>query len=883
MLVVFGTIVSWMLLDAFRAHCRTVTNMRALGAGLLHRFRSKVRQDTKGRPLYPIFKTNMHTKGILGPDVALFMNWFVLVAAVSIYLTVLALIFNPTGDAEICMQLRKREGENRTMLIGSYKAVTSDHVAMWTGFSYVGSVALSAIFFWMQDRLRKKLAKEMPPSLHVYAVELTGFPANATDHVELSQFVDGNLDAMGILVDNAIADISICYDYESKFQNVQYLIDEHWREVEHAMSETTSSQTNVYLTSSENRLMRRVTSGSTSEGSKDSQKDEILDRPGPFWVQVLGYFLLGADFDYGPLHGGGAAMSRHSGYFDDYKEHNAALLNSLDNSGTVIVVFRTHTLACAVSKWPALPNDFRNEHTIRVADVLEEPSGIEWCAFTRNSQWKKRVALSVFIMLVVLTTWAMLYIPWAVFSAQALNDTSNSTLAIGTLVGGMVALGNALVSQTVCVLTEFVKFKYKSRMRKVQLLIIVPCVLINIFCDVGVTLYAAYTKHNESFPKNTEGDVDYGVALLQKELFILLVPGYIAIPYIGEPLATVLLPLWIGIWRIKADCRISPETAERMMLSGEIDIVNPPLCDLILVTSTFMFSFLWPAKDHWMFFIALVFFSALIYFVNRIRILRWQTAVYFSTSALHTCECYLWMLPLAFLAASFGRAMSYDDSVHNTSVHGIFAFMAHCLLHYILVRYVLPSWNKDKQPLYLKPYHEVQRKMAASYRNTNPIEVLKSRLTELPDVPWMQGLQGPLIMCTVGREHLQSKEFSMRNEVNLIKICSISGQVESVCDEVRSALHDVGEGLSSTARSLVQSSSTKLSKVLPEPDSSLIPALPGSSSLGSVGAVGIVADTADDESVLQSREAAKSSSPIGDRSFQGKPPAGAGVGLNVPT
>ncbi|CAE8621589.1 unnamed protein product [Polarella glacialis] len=762
---VFGVLCTWFWVDAIRAHCRPTTNLKALQAGLVQRFRTKVRQRETGFPLYPLISAPMHTQVILGLDLALFMNWFVLVGLVAAWLTVLAVIFSPRETApvveDICVLL-----ERSATVAASYQPLVVPNEKWWTGLSYGGSVLISALFMLWQRRNLDQLILQRDcatPMLHNYAVEVHGFPPEATDHAELQRFfIDALRLLLGVECDGSVMEISICYDYYGQRHQINSLADSHLLLMQQSHTSRmlgASGKLGPELGRQETRLLQSAEGWSAqgSAGNLDSSE------AGPFWIQVLGYIMLGTDLELGSLRLQGYSSPEAAPSSEDAD----TLLRNLPSSGTVVVVLRTESLRDTLVRARQLPSLFRGAFCIAVSDLVEEPASMEWASYRRPHKLdgRRQLAVCVLSMGLVLTLWTFLYIPWASFMQATLHDESKTAFFANTLMGLIISLGNTVVSVVVVALSDYVGFRHKSKARLMQLLVMIPCILLNVLCDFMVTARTVYFKYSDTLPDDIELQLNYGLPLLQQEIFSLLVPGYCILPYLAEPLFTVLLPLWIGILRVKSDSRISPDHAERLLIAGEVDIVNPYLCDLIVVTSTFCFTFIAPGKDHWKLFAALLVFACLTYIINRVRILRWQSATAFSTSALHGAECYLWGLPLGLLAAAFARQFDVGEALSRKVAVCLLGLALHVALHVVFVRYILPTLGQPPKPN-TRTYSEAAKRVCTSYRNTNPVEVLKSRRKGLNLQQWPPGKepessphaewnQKPLVLYRPGREHLQ--------------------------------------------------------------------------------------------------------------------------------
>merc|ERR1719393_333499 len=94
--------------------------------------------------------------------------------------------------------------------------------------------------------------------------------------------------------------------------------------------------------------------------------------------------------------------------------------------------------------------------------------------------------------------------------------------------------------------------------------------LLNVVADIWMTVKIAKGTHlDEAF----EGDeVGYDKVVV-RELFALIVPGYLFVPYLLEPFVEYVLPYWVYRWLVRSDARFSPREAEKALEPPEMDIV----------------------------------------------------------------------------------------------------------------------------------------------------------------------------------------------------------------------------------------------------------------------------------------------------------------------
>lgn len=269
------------------------------------------------------------------------------------------------------------------------------------------------------------------------------------------------------------------------------------------------------------------------------------------------------------------------------------------------------------------------------------------------------------------------------------------------------------------------------------------------FLDFAVVAYQSLAK--VSVDLSIQFSIDYGLRLAMEDLYALLIPIYVMVPYVLEPMATILLPYWVGIFRVKGDHRITLEHSERLLRSEDMDVVNTPYNDLVCITSSFMLVFFAPTNLHIQLFAMLAFFAGFTYVIARKRLLHWSSCTRIGDMSLHRAVSYLWSLPLALLAANVGsRVMPGETAKLGSGTvfsWGLGFFVGHVLLHILFVRFAVPATG---QVGWLPDYtysEALKLSKGASYLNTNPVEVLKSQDNILAD---------RLTYYCQGKEYLQA-------------------------------------------------------------------------------------------------------------------------------
>jgi len=236
-------------------------------------------------------------------------------------------------------------------------------------------------------------------------------------------------------------------------------------------------------------------------------------------------------------------------------------------------------------------------------------------------------------------------------------------------------------------------------------------------------------------------------AIVGRELFSLIVPGYLLVPFLLQPLAEYVLPYFLYKWLIRADIRMHLRAAEKAMEPPEFDIVwrysdtlnNFVVCMVLLM-------FLTPASGNIM--LWLFVFILYIYGLDRLRLIK-HSITYYTTERLTVAFAIWWTIPsgmLAGIVAWWGvKAGSLTHFPPFTMVS--IAVVAHVLVYLsvVLVQYVIMKpIRKCAQGEYADALR-TRRKAGKGfdYFTANPGHCLKT---------W--GSKEELFTCTTGKMHL---------------------------------------------------------------------------------------------------------------------------------
>ena len=486
----------WIVIDLFLAHCFSGRNPDSVRAGLIYRAHAKMRDAIPNHPFHSLF-VRLHTQPFGGPGIPLFFNWFLLIMVVGVYMCILAAIFIPDDShyydvSNVCSDITVSDPSDpaNTELSVSRSLLTEGSTSnkVWTGLNYFGVALITFVFFFIQHKLWVivKDDDEEMPVLARFAVEARGFPKNAVDAGELAAFWREALSVMAVQGD--IMDISIAYDFSSDTDEVQRLIDQHIRQREMQLAGYTSGHAAQMAEAAERREVEML-------------EDNKWTCAGTFWTQVLSYIMLGTDI--------WCCNRRLKGYYpltppiDQYQA--TQLLNSLQGSGTAFFLHANSETVQQVCFEKKLPILFRGRHEIWVHRVHENPLGVQWANYgIPRSTLRARGFVFVIAMIVVLFLWAALYWPWAYLSYKAIGTDDSSAYISDYLLSLLIALGNGLVSYCVVLGMSRYGFRKAGNERLAYLLIIVPCVLINVVADIVITVYVCLSSISQELVSDSE-------------------------------------------------------------------------------------------------------------------------------------------------------------------------------------------------------------------------------------------------------------------------------------------------------------------------------------------------------------------------------------------
>merc|ERR1719324_446174 len=403
------------------------------------------------------------------------------------------------------------------------------------------------------------------------------------------------------------------------------------------------------------------------------------------------------------------------------------LLNCLHRSGSAIVVFQTFEAAQTAIKHGATVNG----KSYPVRQMPAEPEGVRWHEFQREKAPLSAYLKGCAILFLVIIAWSALYVPYAVtyMRTSRIPGLRVSPL-MDVVLGVLIALGNLMVNFAVEGAVDLVQLRYKPTRDVYVLNMCIFFLLLNTACDVAMTVVLAQGINlDDAFSSPVGPQAGYS-RVLARELLALIMPGYLIVPYLVEPIFTIWVPKYLGTIVARADERVKEPLATAWLHTIPIelswryaDLVNNlSLCWLLLFLSS---------PRGWEACMYYVCFLMLIGFIDRCTLLRIARSWHTSRS-LHQAFCFLLILPTGILglAAVFWLRQS---SYYLHEIDKIHVFILAGLLHMIVFIGMHKRAHSGDDPVVgSETYEQVyQRHLShgrpGTYFNLNPVYELKKR------------------------------------------------------------------------------------------------------------------------------------------------------------
>eukprot|EP00928_Gymnodinium_smaydae_P096942 TRINITY_DN8667_c0_g1_i1.p1 TRINITY_DN8667_c0_g1~~TRINITY_DN8667_c0_g1_i1.p1 ORF type:complete len:1121 (+),score=265.78 TRINITY_DN8667_c0_g1_i1:41-3403(+) len=434
-----------------------------------------------------------------------------------------------------------------------------------------------------------------------------------------------------------------------------------------------------------------------------------------------------------------AAPVRKGAFFDEVLLRTVGLQEeqplAFRGSGTAFVVFNTRAardaaidMAASRRLAPLRTNRHGRDrwHHLALRPAPCEPVSIQWEHFTTWSHFYHKIALGVLFMFLTIILWFLLYLPYAAFYAElvvipGLEPSASQDLMLGFL----IALGNALLAVVIDKVTGWAGFLYKDARDETVLALAFIFTLVNTVFDLGMVAVVARGAMLEDAFVGQETGYDTAIA---REIFSLIVPGYLLVPYLAGPFFERVAPYWLSKILIRTHARVQLRQATLALRCPDFDICWR-YSDILNNTTICMALLYFRSSASWKVMVCLLFFVLLIYCIDKYLLLNAATTTIYDTRRLSIAFARWWCVPtgvLAGLVAFWGYKVG---AVENLLI--CFGFpLVHCVLFLMVIRWIeeLCPETQDSQLTYREALQSLQRSCRPwDFFNTNPVFCLRSR------------------------------------------------------------------------------------------------------------------------------------------------------------
>lgn len=682
-------------------------------------------------PVYPF--TNVHEVNVAGIGVVLYFDWLLFMFLISVAIFLCTWMAYKVSDIDDTGSHLTRQGCDRwnqqdyVTDFEDNRGLRHQHhleeMKKYLGFEHLLLFVISSAYIclmvaaWFISYRQKRTAKTWDQSkktMHWYAVEMTNI-AKDVDVDEFRTFLKNEKKVN-------IVDISPCYDFFDISGEVNEGMDA-WFDANDRFFEHGSA--------GEARLEDPFYSGSSQSWSWDD----------PFVRWIMHFTPTGASLD---------TEHTQNVRYQHLNEELKVKLKNITCSGSIIVVCRT-----IEERQRVLTMDFVfKDKPVYVKPLRAEPPDMLWENYSRRSKLRDQF-LGIVLLLSTIALWGFLYLPYALDYIQYMRIPGQRPGVFeDLLLGLLISLGNAVVSYVIELIVPWFR-SVTLNMRDYWVLVLgFGSIFLNTLCDLWLVLQMAKGIELDDAMEGVHSGYE---RVLAGEMFVLIVPGYLFLPYIIAPIFEYYLPYKLTHLIVRSRRNFATRQAERAVEQPHFDICwryadfinNLTICILMLV---------FVSPNGWKVFFVMICSYTLIYAIDYFLLLRFSNRRYYSSDKLSDMFSIMLVLPLSAL---FGVVLWWAFQIFQYP-----SFLAFILLggHFALYLSVLQYIHRREQREWKPPvdieqtYEDTVKHLKNSegiyydYFNTNPVFCLRYRLLDE-----LQGdkMHGSVVPFHAGKIYLQ--------------------------------------------------------------------------------------------------------------------------------
>lgn len=355
-------------------------------------------------------------------------------------------------------------------------------------------------------------------------------------------------------------------------------------------------------------------------------------------------------------------------------------LRNLKGTGTAFVVVTSEE---ATEHLVNVPNPQIDGHPVSLTRLKWEPSQINWGNCRRKFNYGS-IIRGVLVFSAGVVGFIVFYIPYA--AHYAIIVTAEQADAGGMLpfqafiqdmfLGALIAFGNGFIAIAIFSITDSMRFISKDKSDALVFGLFILGMFVNTLCDL-ISILIIATGIVVSLATTSE-HMQNGYSIdAASELMSLLVPGYLVLPFVLAPFVEYFFPSFVAAQLVRSTPGLSKRQAETLLEPPEFEIrFRYP--DYIHGISLSMLMCLFATQDAHRVFFVLTFCFAMVYALERHRLLRQTSLTMHPSEFLSAGFSYWFSLPTSFLGAAGFWWLAQDGVL---GVHPAWAFPIVVPLH----------------------------------------------------------------------------------------------------------------------------------------------------------------------------------------------------------
>jgi len=428
-----------------------------------------------------------------------------------------------------------------------------------------------------------------------------------------------------------------------------------------------------------------------------------------------------------------------------------AKLRAMVSSDTAFVIFQTSEDADFALATTADKGVMFQERQLTLTQVEVEPGTVNWQNFGDSSPTAMAMRMAkgfCTVYIPALAIWFFVfYVPYAMSLYNFNYDNGAELPGYYSIIFTIVVVGGNATMYVVCdICCDIIGFRYKDTKQCMYMLMYLFACMFNVLLDMAVTYYTAlkimvgldFRTYDGTRLEDIDAFTDqFETYAMQRSLggnsYAYAFPSTFLIPFLIEPIVTVLVPYQLGKLLIRTHREINGNCAEAYIAAFDFDLGR--YADILLNVFLGILIFYFPGGYTWTLFYGMFISHIVIYLFDHWRVLavipKIQITSYqvdwWAQVMLAAC-CALVLSALVFKAnceSYAGYCIKDMQLISATSL----AFVVHMIVHMLLLIYLVPSMTQEfRDENEGLRYETVAKEEAFSWFAVNPVHCLRSKV-----------------------------------------------------------------------------------------------------------------------------------------------------------